>query len=36
MAAVLHLEDVRDVRVGALLRELADTDDVTLSVANAL
>ncbi|SDT29319.1 serpin family protein [Jiangella sp. DSM 45060] len=36
MAAVLHLEDSRDVRVGALLRELADTDDVTLSVANAL
>ena len=36
MAAVLHLDDARDVRVGALLRELADTDDVTLSVANAL
>ncbi|TDD66715.1 serpin family protein [Jiangella aurantiaca] len=36
MAAVLHLEDSRDVRVGALLRELADTDDVTLSTANAL
>ncbi|WP_053206001.1 serpin family protein [Jiangella muralis] len=36
MAAVLHLDDSRDVRVGALLRELADTDDVTLSVANAL
>ncbi|TDD66716.1 serpin family protein [Jiangella aurantiaca] len=36
MATVLHLDDSRDVRVGALLRELADTDDVTLSVANAL
>ncbi|TDC51262.1 serpin family protein [Jiangella ureilytica] len=36
MAGVLHLDDARDVRVGALLRELADTDDVTLSVANAL
>nr|WP_281243400.1 serpin family protein [Jiangella alba] len=36
MAAVLHLDDSRDVRVGALLRDLADTDDVTLSVANAL
>ncbi|SDU65738.1 serpin family protein [Jiangella alkaliphila] len=36
MAAVLHLDDSRDVRVGELLRELADTDDVTLSTANAL
>jgi serpin B len=36
MAGVLHLDDSRDVRVGALLRELADTDDVTLSIANAL
>lgn len=36
MADVLHLDDSRDVRVGALLRQLADTDDVTLSVANAL
>jgi serine protease inhibitor len=36
IAAVLHLADRRDVRVGALLRELADTDEVTLSVADAL
>ncbi|WP_026876961.1 serpin family protein [Jiangella gansuensis] len=36
MADVLHLDDARDVRVGALLDQLADTDDVTLSVANAL
>ena len=36
MARVLHLEDKRDVRVGALLRTLADTDEVTLSVADAL
>jgi serine protease inhibitor len=34
MAKVLHLENRRDVRVGALLRTLADTDEVTLSVAN--
>lgn len=36
MAKVLHLEDRRDVRVGAMLRMLSDTDEVTLSVANAL
>lgn len=36
LAKVLHLDDRRDVRVGALLRRLADTDQVTLSVANAL
>ncbi|MFC5800171.1 serpin family protein [Streptomyces formicae] len=36
MARTLHLTDARDVRAGALLRMLADTDDVTLSVANAL
>ena len=36
MAKVLHLDNRRDVRVGALLRKLADTDQVTLSVANAL
>jgi serpin B len=36
IARVLHLTDSRDVRVSALLRELADTDEVTLSVANAL
>ncbi len=35
-AAALHLADSRDVRVGALLREPADTDDVTPSIANAL
>jgi serine protease inhibitor len=36
MAKVLHLDNRRDVRVGALLRRLSDTDQVTLSVANAL
>ena len=36
MAKVLHLGERRDVRVGALLRELADTDQVKLSVADAL
>lgn len=36
MAEVLHLDDPRDVRVGALLDSLADTDQVTLSVANAV
>jgi serine protease inhibitor len=36
MAKVLHLDERRDVRVGALLRTLADTDDVELSVADAL
>jgi len=36
IARVLHLSDPRDVRAGALLREVADTDDVTLSVANSV
>ncbi|WP_030435554.1 serpin family protein [Actinoplanes subtropicus] len=36
MAQVLHLGERRDVRVGALLRSLADTDEVELSVADAL
>ncbi|SDU65759.1 serpin family protein [Jiangella alkaliphila] len=36
MAGTLHLQDPRDVRVGALLRQLADTTDVTLAPANAL
>ena len=36
MAKVLHLGERRDVRVGALLRELADTGEVKLSVADAL
>jgi serine protease inhibitor len=36
MAEVLGLDDPRDVRVGALLEALTDTDDVTLEVANAL
>jgi serine protease inhibitor len=36
MAGTLHLQDARDVRVGQLLQQLADTDDVTLSAANAL
>lgn len=36
MAEVLHLDDPRDARFGALLRTLTDTDDVTLSVSNAL
>ncbi|MFV2103965.1 serpin family protein [Micromonospora sp. LOL_024] len=36
MAKTLHLDGRRDVRVGALLRTLADTDQVTLSVASAL
>lgn len=36
MAATLHLDDPRDVRVGQLLRQLADTSDVTLAPANAL
>ncbi|HUG83402.1 MAG TPA: serpin family protein, partial [Euzebya sp.] len=36
MADVLHLEDARDVRVGALLDRLVDTEDVTVSVANGL
>ena len=36
IAKVLHLSDRRDVRVGALLRQLSDTDEATLSVADAL
>lgn len=36
MAGVLHLSESRDVRVGALLRSLSDTDEVKLSVADAL
>jgi serpin B len=36
MAEALHLSDPRDVRVGELLAQLAGSDDVTLSVANAL
>lgn len=36
MADVLRLESPRDVRVGALLDQLAGGDDVTLSVANGL
>jgi serine protease inhibitor len=36
IAKVLHLSDHRDVRVGALLRQLSDTDEATLSVADAL
>jgi serine protease inhibitor len=36
LAQVLRLSDRRDVRVGAMLRKLADTDEVTLSVADSL
>ncbi len=36
IAGVLHLDDRREPRVGALLRKLADTDEVTLSVADGL
>lgn len=36
IAKVLHVTDRRDVRVGALLRQLSDTDEATLSVADAL
>ncbi len=36
MVAVLGLDAARDARVGALLGQLADSEDVTLSVANAL
>lgn len=36
IAQVLHLDDARDVRMGALLAQLTDTDDVTFSVANGL
>lgn len=36
MAEVLHLDDSRDVRVGALLETLSDTADVTLTADQAL
>lgn len=36
MAEVLNLDSVRDDRFAALLRTVSDTDDVTVSVANAL
>jgi serpin B len=36
MAEVLHLDDSRDVRVGALLETLVDTGDVTLTADQAL
>jgi serine protease inhibitor len=36
IAGVLHLTDRRDARVGALLRKVADTGDVKLSVADSL
>jgi len=36
MAEVLHLDDLRDDRFAALLRTVSDTDDVVVSVANAL
>ncbi len=36
MAEVLHLDTVRDDRFAALLRTVSDTDDVVVSVANAL
>jgi serpin B len=36
LSRLLRLSDRRDPRVGALLRELADTDEVTLSVADSL
>jgi serine protease inhibitor len=36
IAEVLHLSDRRDPRVGAMLRRLADTDEVTVSVADSL
>lgn len=36
LTKVLHLSDRRDLRVGAMLRKLADTDEVTLSVADSL
>ncbi|MBL7258110.1 serpin family protein [Paractinoplanes lichenicola] len=36
LARVLGLREGQDERVGALLRELADTEDVTLSVSDAL
>jgi serine protease inhibitor len=36
MAEVLYLDEVRDDRFAALLRAVSDTDDVTVSVANAL
>ena len=36
MREVLHLEQTRDSRFAALLRRVSDTDDVELSVGNAL
>jgi serpin B len=36
MAEVLHLEDPRDVRMGALLDLLTGTEDVTVEVTNGL
>jgi serpin B len=36
IAKLLHLSNRRDLRVGAMLRKLADTDEVTLSVADSL
>jgi serine protease inhibitor len=36
MSKVLHLDDVRDDRFAALLRAVTDSDDVVVSVANAL
>lgn len=36
LAAALHLDGTRDVRAGALLAAVAETEDVTLSVANGL
>ncbi|WP_285679979.1 serpin family protein [Actinoplanes sp. NBRC 103695] len=36
LGKALHLNDSRDVRVGALLRQVADTEDVKLSVADSV
>jgi serpin B len=36
MAKVLHAEGARDPRIGVLLADLADTDEVTLTVGNAI
>lgn len=36
MAGVLYLDEVRDDRFAALLRTVSDTEDVVVSVANAL
>ena len=36
IAKVLHLSDERPVKVGALLRELSETDQVTIAVADSL